>query len=1157
MADIPVKIYRSTIVREGTQPSNPGTVEGEVFPPVNPPGANIGHPPVTIGSPANGLSIDPTTQVLTIGLASTSATGALSSTDWNTFNNKLNLTSQITGYTVGANTALAATDNILGAFGKVQGQINARISGTIASGQVAFGTGVNTVGGDSGLQWNNSTKVFTAIGSQTFQGTTASDTAPLGSELTTTGSGTNWTGTSFATGYTHTVGSTAPLTTSTAAVSGTYYQIAYTVTGRTAGSFTIGFGGFLSGNLTATGATGPLATSTANLEIVPTTDFDGTIVLSVRSIGTSSATTTINDSGGNARIQIRATTASSNTLIGLNSGRRITTGANNSFFGRDAGRNNTTGANNSFVGVNAGLNNTTGGSNSFVGVSAGLNNTTGANNSFFGVQAGLNNTTGANNSFFGRDAGLNNTTGVLNSFVGVNAGLNNTTGANNSFFGRDAGRNNTTGANNSFVGVNAGRFLANGSTALTIANNSVFLGVDTRANADNETNQIVIGHTAIGGGSNTTTIGNSSTVSTRLPAGSLWINTTSGTNTLDVNGTARIRTINNATGNFVTTSATGVLQQRTAAQTKTDLLIDHNPDTINKQGGDGANFFHLGQGNYNSVVENFELTQSGIQWLSKKTISGGWNASAFGGGVYVAVGSSGDSSDTPIMYSSDGISFTYVGVGNGTKTCIAYGGGLFVTHGTGTSYYTSPDGINWTVRTNYPTNGAGLWASITYGNGLFVAVRGLLGGFTIQVLTSPDGINWTLRNSSIENNWTSVTFGNGLFVAVASSGTGNRVMTSPDGINWTTRTSAADNSWRSVTFGSGLFVAVASSGTGNRIMTSPDGINWTVRVNPVDNNWISVTYGDGLFVAVSNTGTLNRVMTSPDGINWTTRTTPRNEPFSSIVFGNGRFVATGPDGGSEGTFLMYSNKKYDLKHSNLTFDDGTNPHGTTAIDVGAEPSFNKGNLVAGSNVTLAGTLTNRLVGSGNVTINSNGASVRKYLNAYYNNGYSSNAYEPTIDETETVYVPLQATVFMKGDHTLTALRMHQVAGGSGVQLRFGLYSLENDGTLLLVSDLGFVTLTGLSAFELTTSVNMAVGKLYYVAIKFNNEPATVTQVIGTQGNMLGVFGIAGTDLTTSNQGLRKSSTAGTMPSTDTLPTASLSTNLKGNVLLNYKMQPTV
>ena len=43
------------------------------------------HNPVTIGT-ANGLSLS--TQVLSLALASTSATGALSSTDWTTFNNK-------------------------------------------------------------------------------------------------------------------------------------------------------------------------------------------------------------------------------------------------------------------------------------------------------------------------------------------------------------------------------------------------------------------------------------------------------------------------------------------------------------------------------------------------------------------------------------------------------------------------------------------------------------------------------------------------------------------------------------------------------------------------------------------------------------------------------------------------------------------------------------------------------------------------------------------------------------------------------------------------------------------------------------------------------------------------------------------------------------
>ncbi len=49
------------------------------------------HDAVTLGT-ANGLSL--ATQVLSLGLATTSTTGALSSTDWNTFNGKANVTGQ-------------------------------------------------------------------------------------------------------------------------------------------------------------------------------------------------------------------------------------------------------------------------------------------------------------------------------------------------------------------------------------------------------------------------------------------------------------------------------------------------------------------------------------------------------------------------------------------------------------------------------------------------------------------------------------------------------------------------------------------------------------------------------------------------------------------------------------------------------------------------------------------------------------------------------------------------------------------------------------------------------------------------------------------------------------------------------------------------------
>ena len=169
--------------------------------------------------------------------------------------------------------------------------------------------------------------------------------------------------------------------------------------------------------------------------------------------------------------------------------------------------------------------------------------------------------------------------------------------------------------------------------------------------------------------------------------------------------------------------------------------------------------------------------------------------------------------------------------------------------------------------------------------------------------TASGGDIWTSRSSAADNNWRSVTYGNGLFVAVADSGSGNRVMSSPDGITWTSRTSAADTPWRSVTYGNGLFVAVAINGIGNRVMTSPNGITWTSRTSAADNNWYGVTYGNGLFVAVAFSGTGNRVMTAPS-------TTEPGAPTIGTATATGTttatvsFTAPASDGGS--TIISYT-----------------------------------------------------------------------------------------------------------------------------------------------------------------------------------------------------------------------------------------------------------
>lgn len=134
------------------------------------------------------------------------------------------------------------------------------------------------------------------------------------------------------------------------------------------------------------------------------------------------------------------------------------------------------------------------------------------------------------------------------------------------------------------------------------------------------------------------------------------------------------------------------------------------------------------------------------------------------------------------------------------------------------------------------------------------------------------GIDWTIRTSAADNPWRSVTYGNGLFVAVANSGTGNRVMTSPDGITWTTRTSAADNLWWGVTYGDGLFVAVAvgaTTGTGNRVMTS--GVL----------NTTSGSSGSSVPVFSLSFDSMPGVLVSGTGGSWVSLPTPTNPPAMS------------------------------------------------------------------------------------------------------------------------------------------------------------------------------------------------------------------------------------------------------------------------------------
>lgn len=164
-------------------------------------------------------------------------------------------------------------------------------------------------------------------------------------------------------------------------------------------------------------------------------------------------------------------------------------------------------------------------------------------------------------------------TGFENVAVGYQNQRNNTTGGSNTAVGARSMYFNTTGSFNTAVGNRAGAYITGGTVTNTISANSIYIGYYTKAQADNQTNQIVIGHNETGLGSNTTIIGNSSTITTAL-RGRLILGTTTDTGTyqLDVVGNQRVGGPLYIQSNDISTAVSRTLLEISSTRTYTAFL---------------------------------------------------------------------------------------------------------------------------------------------------------------------------------------------------------------------------------------------------------------------------------------------------------------------------------------------------------------------------------------------------------------------------------------------------------------------------------------------------------------------------------------------------------------------------------------------------------
>ena len=203
-----------------------------------------------------------------------------------------------------------------------------------------------------------------------------------------------------------------------------------------------------------------------------------------------------------------------NTFLGIDCGIATTTGELNTAVGLGCFSLNTSGYANVAMGGFTLDANTSGYDNTAIGSGSLGSNTTGAQNVALGRNALLLNTLGNNNVAIGMSSLQSSLSGINNTAIGDVAMFSNTTGNLNVAVGATSLYENLDGNNNVAVGHQAGRFTNVGDN--TTSDNSIYIGKDTKALADNGQNEIVIGYNATGNGDNSITIGNPNITATYL-----------------------------------------------------------------------------------------------------------------------------------------------------------------------------------------------------------------------------------------------------------------------------------------------------------------------------------------------------------------------------------------------------------------------------------------------------------------------------------------------------------------------------------------------------------------------------------------------------------------------------------------------------------------
>jgi hypothetical protein len=227
--------------------------------------------------------------------------------------------------------------------------------------------------------------------------------------------------------------------------------------------------------------------------------------------------------------------------------------------------------------------------------------TTGIEQTAIGSEALKSVTSGNYNLAFGSKALIALTSGSANCAFGNSSLGASTTASNNIAIGDAAGERLSTGSNNVFIGNSAGRYLNNGTDWVKFNTKSVYIGNSARSGLDGADNEIVIGgFQAQGLGTNTTSIGTSSTIKTKLFGA------------LDTTGDITVKA-GSTTGSAIITTPT------------TELVLSQTGDTFgtssirlqNRNNANGAIFETVGLGLVDFIFKTDATNQRNIRYETR------------------------------------------------------------------------------------------------------------------------------------------------------------------------------------------------------------------------------------------------------------------------------------------------------------------------------------------------------------------------------------------------------------------------------------------------------------------------------------------------------------------------------------------------------------